>query len=95
MILDTNVLAEVVTPKNAVARAGELDIARRALLQQKREVETEKQRMAAQQAHLDEKESRLWQNIIMQQTREPQGRYQPRMPLAGENLNPTNLFITL
>ena len=33
VILDPNVLAEVVTPENAVARVGDLDIAQRALLQ--------------------------------------------------------------
>ena len=75
-------------------RPTELDIARWALLQQKREVEAEKQRMAAQQTQLDEQESRLRQNMSTQQTRAQQGRYQPQMPLAGENLDPTNLFIT-
>ena len=68
VILDPNVLAEMVTPENAVARAGELDIARQALLQQKREVEAERQRMVAQQAQLDEQENRLRQNMSTQQT---------------------------
>ena len=51
--------------------------------------------MAAQQAQLDEQENRLSQNMSTQQTRAQQGRYQPQMPLAGEKLDPTNLFITL
>ena len=95
MILDPNVLAEVVTPENAMERARELDIAPRALLQNKREVAVEKQRMVAQQAQLDEQENRIRQNVSTQQTQGPHGRYHPRMPLAGENLDPTNLFITL
>ena len=52
-------LAEVVTPENAVVRARELDIAHRALLQQKREVEAEKQRMATKKLQLNKEQSCL------------------------------------
>ena len=99
LVFDPTVLEEVVTSENAASQARDLDTARRALEQQRREVPAEKERMIARQRQLDEQESRLRHNMSAMENRQNevtrvQGRHQSRLPVQGETLNPAVLFPT-
>ena len=89
LVIDPTALTRLVTPENAAVRAMELDTARWALEQMRRDTMVEKQQMAARQRQIEEQENRL-----NDMTRVHQRRHQSRLAPGENTINPAVLFRT-